>query len=150
MEKGDGVLRGGEKNVSKRNLFSGKRGAFHSPLAPLWAKELLAICREAILGSPIPYFSCSKSFPLYKLCHALGYSSHGRGCVFLQWRKRRPAVSIVQEVLKHEGSPAMSLDCSPAGEKPPVSPPGWTRPFHNSTYSKRQRVEEKVCVGGGG
>jgi hypothetical protein len=48
--------------VSKKNLFSGKRGAFHSPSAPLWAKELLAICREAILGILKPYFSCSKSF----------------------------------------------------------------------------------------
>lgn len=108
-----GVLRG-EKNVSKKNLFSGKRGAFHCHSAFLWAKELLAICRETILGSPQPYSSCSKSLLQHKLCHAVQQPRPGL-CIFCS--QEMSAVWVAQETLGHKGSPAMSQDCSPAGEK---------------------------------
>lgn len=88
--------------MSKKNLFSGKRGAFHCHSAFLRAKELLAICRETILGSPQPYSPCSQSLPQHKLHH--GAQQPGPGlCVFCS--REVPAVWVVQGTLGHEGGP---------------------------------------------
>lgn len=138
-----GVLRG-EKNVSKKNLFSGKRGAFHWHSAFPLGQGAAGHLQGNYFREPSTLFLMQLKSFLSTSC-VMGYNSHNPGlCVSCS--REVPAVWVAQGVLGHEGVPSHEPRLQPCWRKAHVSLSGWTRPFHNSIHSK-DNVWRRKCGG---